>query len=115
MAAGGITTFLTLFAGATGPLVGAFVRQKHSDRFITVATFAAAMSIQHWLKIVVFQFAGFDVRPWVPLTLAMIASGAFGTWIGFKLLRRVSDHHFGLIFKIILTLLATRLIWQAIR
>jgi len=114
MAAGGLTTFLTLFAGATGPLVGAFVRQKHTDKFITVATFAAAMSVQHLLKIFVFQFAGFDVRPWILLTLAMIASGAFGTWIGFKLLRRVSDHHFGLVFKVILTLLAGRLIWQAV-
>lgn len=113
MTAGALTTFLTLFAGATGPLVGAFVRQKHSDRFITVATFAAAMSVQHLLKIFVFQFAGFDVRPWLLLTVAMIASGALGTWIGFKLLRRVSDRHFGLVFKLVLTLLAIRLIWQA--
>jgi uncharacterized membrane protein YfcA len=104
---------LTLFAGATGPLVGAFIRQKHGDRFVTVATFAAAMAVQHLLKLAVFQFAGFDIRPWVLLTLAMIASGALGTWIGFKLLRRVSDRHFGLIFKIVLTLLASRLIWQA--
>ena len=114
MVAGALTTFLTLFAGATGPLVGAFVRQKYTDRFVTVSTFAAAMSVQHSLKIFVFQFAGFDVRPWVLLTAAMIASGAVGTWIGFKLLRRVSDHHFGLVFKVVLTLLAGRLIWQAI-
>jgi uncharacterized membrane protein YfcA len=114
VAAGAGTTFLTLFVGATGPLVGAFLNQKHSDRYTTVATFAAAMSMQHTMKAVVFQAAGFDLRPWLWLMVAMIASGIVGTWLGLKLLRRFRDHHFQLAFKIVLSLLAVRLVWQAI-
>ncbi len=111
--AGAVTTFITLFAGATGPLVAAFIKQIHSDRFRTVATFAAAMSLQHSLKAVVFQGAGFDLAPWLGLMAAMIAAGALGTWIGLKLLKRIGDTHFHRLFDIVLTLLALRLIWQA--
>ena len=110
---GAATTFLTLFVGATGPLVGAFVRQIHADRFRTVATFATAMVVQHTAKIAVFQTAGFDLRPWLSLAFSMIAAGAVGTWIGLKLLRRVSDRHFGRTFRVLLTLLSLRLIWAA--
>jgi uncharacterized membrane protein YfcA len=110
---GAATTFLTLFVGATGPLVGAFLKQQRDDRFITVATFAAAMSIQHTLKAGVFQFAGFDLLPWAWLIAAMIAAGAVGTWIGLKLMRRFSDRHFQRSFRVVLSLLAVRLLWQA--
>jgi uncharacterized membrane protein YfcA len=110
--AGCVTTFITLFAGATGPLVAAFIKQIHSDRFRTIATFAAAMSLQHTLKAVVFQGAGVDIVGWLPLVAAMIASGALGTWLGLKLLRRMQDQHFRRAFNIVLSLLAARLIWQ---
>lgn len=111
--AGGVTTFVTLFAGATGPLVAAFIKQIHTDRFKTIATFAAAMSVQHGLKAAVFQGAGFDLLPWLPLIGAMIVAGVAGTWIGLKLLKRMHDTHFSMLFNIVLTLLAARLIWQA--
>lgn len=112
--AGGVTTFITLFAGATGPLVAAFIKQIHADRFRTVATFAMAMSLQHVLKIAVFEIAGFPLEPWLPLLACMIVSGAIGTWVGLKLLKRMSDHHFQRIFNIALTLMALRLIWQSV-
>lgn len=111
--AGALTTFLTLFAGATGPLVAAFIKQIHADRFRTVATFATAMSIQHVLKVGVFAQAGFDLMPWFALWAAMIAGGAIGTWVGLRLLKRLQDHHFSMLFNLILTALAVRLLWQA--
>ena len=89
--AGAITTFITLFAGATGPLVAAFVKQIHADRFRTVATFAAAMSLQHILKVTVFEVAGFPLEAWLPLLACMIISGAVGTWVGLRLLKRMPD------------------------
>lgn len=112
--AGGVTTFLTLFVGATGPLVAAFIKQVFVDRFRTVATFAAAMSLQHVLKVAIFEQAGFPIEAWLPLLICMVISGAAGTWIGLKVLKKVPDHHFHRIFNIILTLLAVRLIWQGL-
>jgi uncharacterized membrane protein YfcA len=112
--AGAATTFLTLFAGATGPLVAAFVKQIHPDRLRTVATFAAVMAMQNVLKVSVFSHAGFELLPWLPLLLSMVASGALGTWLGLKVLKRMHDHQFGRLFNLVLSLLAARLVWQAL-
>lgn len=110
-----ITTFISMFAGATGPLVAAFVKQQHQgDRFRTVANFAAAMSVQHLPKALVFGAAGFVFMDWLGLMLLMIISGALGTWLGLHLLARLSNRNFGRIINIILTLLAIRLVWDAL-
>ncbi|BDA60652.1 sulfite exporter TauE/SafE family protein [Shewanella xiamenensis] len=111
--ASGITTFISLFVGATGPLVAAFIKQLEIDRFRTVATFAMIMSLQHGVKIIVFEGVDIPILPWWPLFVCMIISGGIGTWLGFKMLTRVTDKHFNLAFDLILTLLAIRLLWQA--
>lgn len=113
--AASITSFISMFVGATGPLVAAFVKQQHGgDRFRTVANFAACMSLQHLPKAAVFGAAGFVFKDWFGLMLLMILSGALGTWMGLHLLRRISNLHFTLIFNWLLTLLAIQLIWQAL-
>ncbi len=84
--AASITSFISMFAGASGPLVAAFVKQQHvGDRFRTVANFAACMSLQHLPKAVVFGAAGFVFKDWLGLMLLMILSGAVGTWMGLHL------------------------------
>lgn len=109
-----VTTFLTLFVGASGPLVGAFIKQLYPERLKTVATFAAAMTLQHICKAAVFGHAGFNLVDWLPLLGCMVLSGAMGTWVGLKLLNKLPDMHFQKIFNIVLTLLAVRLVWQAV-
>ncbi|HKM16088.1 MAG TPA: sulfite exporter TauE/SafE family protein [Marinospirillum sp.] len=110
-----ITTFVSMFAGATGPLVAAFVKQQHQgDRFRTVANFAATMSVQHLPKAVVFGAAGFVFADWLGLMLLMVLSGAVGTWLGLKLLNKLSNQKFSRMINVVLTLLALRLIWSAL-
>src|SRR5690554_7303946 len=54
LVAAAITTFISLFVGATGPLVAALVRRRQKgERFSTVATFAAAMCLQHAPKAII--------------------------------------------------------------
>lgn len=109
------TTFVSLFVGATGPLVAAFVKQQQQgDRFATVATFAAAMTLQHAPKALVYGAAGFIFMDWLGLIVIMILAGALGTWLGLTLLKNLSDQRFDLYFNLLLTLLAVRLIWTAI-
>ncbi len=112
---GGVTTFLTLFIGATGPLNAAFLKQIHKDRFVIVATFACLMSFQHLFKTVAFSSAGFQLLPWLPLLASMMISGAIGTWIGLKMLKKINDQHFDLILDMVLTALALRLVWLALK
>lgn len=109
-----VTSFLSLFVGATGPLVAAFVKQQHAGRPLpTVANFAAAMTLQHLPKALVFGSAGFVFADWLGLLVLMIAGGALGTWLGLQFLARQSSQGFARWFNLLLTLLAVRLIWQA--
>lgn len=112
--AGFVTTLLTMFVGATGPLVAAMIHAQRADRHELVATFAACMTSQHALKIVVFIIVGFAFMQWLPLAALMIASGAIGTWLGLKLLDKLSAKYFDFVFKAIMTTLAIRLLYLGI-
>lgn len=110
-----LSTFLSHFVGATGPLVGAFIKQQQQgQRQATVATFAAAMTLQHAPKALVYSAAGFIFAEWIGLAVLMIAAGAIGTKLGLGLLNKTSDQRFTHIFNGLLTVLALRLIWQAL-
>ena len=110
--AGGVTTFLSMFIGATGPLVAAIIHSQRADKHQIVATFSTCMSMQHGLKMLVFGVVGFAFLPWLPLVIAMIVSGAIGTWIGLKLLNRFSANTFEWVFKGIMTVLALRTLYS---
>ncbi|MFK7853617.1 MAG: sulfite exporter TauE/SafE family protein [Granulosicoccus sp.] len=111
---GGITSFATMFLGATGPLLAVFLSPERYGRDRTVATHAACMSMQHLVKIIAFGFLGVVLLDWMPLVLAMVGSGLVGTWIGAGLLRRIPEASFKIAFKAVLTLLAVRLLYKAL-
>lgn len=106
-----LTGFLSLFVGATGPLVAAYMRARFSDRFQTVATFSGAMCWQHAPKALVFGFAGFSFKDWWLVIAAMVVAGLIGTKIGLSALGKISNAHFDWVLKVILTLLAIRLVF----
>lgn len=112
--AGLITTVLSMFVGATGPLVAAFVHRNNYNKMQITGTFASCMTFQHGLKAFVFTFVGFSFSQWAGLVIAMIASGALGTYIGLKVLKRIPAEKFVLVFKLVVTVLALRLLWQAL-
>lgn len=114
MVSGAITTLVSMFVGATGPLVGSLIHRRDGDKMTKVATMGAALSVQHVLKGFVFTFVGFSFIEWLPFILAMITSGALGTYIGLHFLRKVSSERFNVLFRAVITLLALRLIYQAI-
>jgi len=111
--AGFVTTLVSMFVGATGPLVAAFVHRNNYSKMQITGTFASCMTLQHGLKAFVFTFVGFSFVQWAGLIVAMVLSGALGTYVGLKVLKRVPTQKFMLAFKLVVTLLAFRLLWQA--
>ena len=106
-----VTALVTMFVGATGPLLSAFfAKLMPDDRKQLVATHAAGMTIQHFLKIVVFGFAGFAFAQWLPLVAVMIASGYLGTVHGGAWLERLPEETFRRWFRIGITVLALDMI-----
>jgi uncharacterized membrane protein YfcA len=113
---GGVaSTVLTMFVGATGPLVLATIRLFKLNRLDLVATSAACLVLQHALKIIIFGLLGFAYSPYFLLILLMICSGFIGTLIGRKLLLKADEQRFQAWLKIILSILALRLIYLASR
>ena len=51
---GGISTFLTMFFGATGPFVSALLKPKLATKSVYIGTFSGCMTVQHGLKTVAF-------------------------------------------------------------
>lgn len=110
--AGGISSFLTMFFGATGPFVATYVKSLDLERQSHVATHATLMTLQHALKIVAFGILGFAFGPWLGFTVAMIAAGFLGTVVGRRVLFRMSDKGFKRALDVVLILISLRLIWQ---
>lgn len=110
---GALTTFGSMFVGATGPFVMAFVKPLNYDRMTKVSTFSSVMVTQHTLKIIVFGFLGFAFAAYIPLLALMVGAGFLGTLVGKRVLMQQSEARFSKILNIILTLLALRLLWQA--
>lgn len=106
---GAATTFLSLFLGATGPLVAAFWNTVKMGRHQVIGTHAAVMTILHGLKVIAFGLLGFAYQEWLAFMLAMVISGQLGTLSGKQWLSRMPEHLFAQVFKWTLTLLALRL------
>jgi uncharacterized membrane protein YfcA len=106
-AGGAVIGILTMFVGATGPMMSAFLAQLFpGDRKALIATHAAAMTVQHGLKVVAFIIAGFAFASWLPFLAVMIATGFLGTIFGTRLLGIIPEQKFRFWFRILLTLIA---------
>lgn len=113
IAAGLGTTLISMFVGATGPLVAGFVHRQNYDKLEATSTFATCMSLQHCLKMIVFTLIGFSFWQWLPLILLMVLGGMLGTWLGLKMLNKIPQKLFSQVFRLVITLMAARLLWQA--
>ena len=110
---GAVIAALSMVVGATGPLVAVFIKGL-ADRRQLVATHATLMTLQNTLKVAMFVLLGFAFAAYLPLILAMIASGFVGTAIGSRLLVKVPEAAFRWGFKIVLTLVALDLLREAL-
>ena len=110
---GFVTTIMTMFVGATGPLVAAFIHRHRYTKIQLTATLASCMSFQHALKALVFSFAGFAFFDWLPLVIAMALAGMVGTWCGLQVLQRLGAPVFTRVFTLLVSVLAIKLLIDA--
>lgn len=110
---GAISTFITLFVGATGPFVQALLLPLGLDRKQLVATHAACTMVQHLLKVFAFGALGFAFADWLPLIATMILAGFAGTIAGTRLLDALPERWFLTAIKTLLTLVGLDLLRRA--
>ncbi len=79
---GGLSSFITMFVGATGPFVQALLLPLKLEKRQLIATHAVCTTIQHLLKVFAFGVVGFSFSDWFVLVAVMILSGFAGTIAG---------------------------------
>lgn len=114
IATGVFSSFLTMFFGATGTFVSAMVKSMRLGRLEHVATHAACMLAQHFIKVIAFGLLGFNYGPYAGLVVIMIASGFLGTVVGKHVLVKMNDVLFHRVLAVMLSLLALRLLYEGV-
>lgn len=107
---GAVSSFLTMFFGATGPIVATILAAARLDRLQIVSTHALCLLIQHGFKTLAFGFLGFAFSEWALLIGLIILAGFAGAYLGTRVLKKMPDGDFQQIFKILLSVLALYLI-----
>lgn len=103
-------TGLSIVVGATGPLATTLLVKDYDDKHVIVATAATLMSITHILKVIVFMFFGFVFFDYIGVLTAMIIGAIAGSWAGTKLRDKIDGKKFLIILKVLLSLLAIKII-----
>jgi uncharacterized protein len=79
-----------------------------------VATHATLMVIQHGLKLIAFGILGFSFAAYVPLLAGLLIFGFAGTWVGKHTLAKLPEKVFRIGLKVVLSLIAVRLLYGAV-
>ena len=78
-----------------------------------VGTLAAGLLLMNVLKLSAYSYYGFDYGPWFGVILAAVLAAIPGAYLGKKTLHRIPEDKFRLIFRIIMTCFALRLLYKA--
>jgi len=109
-----IVNFLGIFLGAVGPIVGACLSAENLPRHTVVATQGACVSSHYLMKTIAFGIIGFAYAPWLFFIVAMLIAGFIGTMAGGRLLDKLPEKSFTAGFKVVLTVFALELFWEAV-
>lgn len=107
---GTLTSFCGLFVGATGILIAPFFLNDRLHKEALVASKAACQVFIHATKVIVFFVLGFSIGPYLLLIVLMCLTSLLGSILSKHLLGKVSDNTFNILFRLVLVLLALRLI-----
>jgi uncharacterized membrane protein YfcA len=101
---------LTITLGASGPYLSAFFLRRDLRKEQIIGTKAAIQTFGHFLKIPAFLSVGFDYRGQLGLILPLLACSIAGTMLGTWILDRTDETAFRRIFRVVLAILALRLV-----
>lgn len=114
VALGGVAGVLNVTIGATGPLTAPFFRGLGLDRFALIGTLAATQLLGHLAKVLVFGVVGFAFGDYAALLALLALLVMVGAWLGTRALERIDERRFTWFYRSVLTLLALRLVAQAL-
>lgn len=107
---GGLSSGLGVLFGATGPLAMSAHPKACWSKEEIVGNHGAAMAFQHGFKVIAYLVVGVQLYAYIPHIAVLFVGAWFGTFVGTRLLSKLSDDRFKIVLKWMLTVLAVRLI-----
>lgn len=107
---GFLQTGLGIVVGSTGQLTLPRVMKEFKERDRIVATSGMFMTLSHGFKLLVYGLIGFNYREYIYLLMFMISGACIGSYFGTLLRGELNDQRFNIVLKLLLTLLAARMI-----
>jgi len=111
---GTLSTALSFAVGATGPLMAPFFLHEGLHKESLITTKAAGQAVTHALKLAVFSAMGFQLAEHWPLLLGLLVAATLGTACGKILLGYIPERLFVALFKVAITCLAARMVYNGI-
>ena len=107
---GFVQSGLSIVVGATGPIATTLLVKDYNDKHTVIATAAALKSITHTLKVFAFMIFGFVFFEYIGVLTGMIIGAVAGSWAGTKLRNVIDGKKFMIALKVLLSLMAIKLI-----
>ena len=111
---GAASGFLNSTVGASGPVTSPFLRAVTASHKAFVATAGMTQVLAHVSKLIAFSAQGWSISDHLEMIIVGVVGVMIGSWIGTRLLDRASEAGLDLLFKVVLTALATRIIFTAL-
>ena len=102
----------TLFA--YGALLHAVILHTGLQRRQVIGTMAGCLVGMSAFKIIGYVVNGFDYTPYLWAIVACAGVSILGSWLGKKLVDRISERLFRVVFRTLITATALRLIWVGV-
>lgn len=110
---GAVMGALNVVVGATGPLQAPLFRAAAASRQRFVGTFAGGQVAGHASKLVLFGVAGLGPAGYPNAAAAGVLGVVVGTWSGSRLLERISEERFGVLYLVAITAVSLYLVADA--
>ena len=105
------TLLSTLFA--YGAVLHSIILHTNLERRQIVGTMAGSLTGMGVFKIAGYLFNGFDYRPYLVLIGVSVVAAFLGTWVGKRVVDRISETLFRRAFRLLVTATALRLLYVA--
>ena len=109
---GFVETFFSLFIGSSGPLVSPFFLSSKLEIKNFVPTKSACQIFVHLFKVLIYFYSGFSLMNWaghIALAFPLVIIGATA---GKYLVGKIDEKLYRTIIKIVITILALRMVYE---
>lgn len=103
-------TGIGMIVGASGPLGAALLAQRNTGKDWLVVNTAVYMSANHLLRMLAFGLMGFVFLEFAWLLAGLVVAVTAGSWVGSWLRRFVPEGDFRFWFRLLISVLALRMI-----